>query len=89
MDEDDVGERGSADGSDGRRDRKARARLLTPEQERWAEAIAIERMRGEDAVPWVNERIDALLRQGGLEGAERFIQIRERLAILGRGAGLQ
>lgn len=65
------------------------AGFLTPEQERWAEAIAIERMRGEDAGPWVEDRIDALLRKGEFEGAERFMQIAERLATLRRSAGLQ
>lgn len=41
-------------------------------------------MRGGDAGPWVDERIDALLRKGELKRAERFRQIAERLVLLRR-----
>lgn len=52
---------------------------MTPDQERWAEALAIEKLHGEWAPVWVAERIGALALTGDLAGVERFRQIAARL----------
>lgn len=58
---------------------------MTPEQERWAEALAIERMHGSDAAVWVADRIKAMTGAGELAGVARFQQIAMRLHQLHRG----
>ncbi len=45
---------------------------MTPDQERWAEALAIERWKGADAPRWIAERIGALALAGDVAGVERF-----------------
>lgn len=52
---------------------------MTPEQERWAEALAIERIHGADASAWIDDRIAALAEQGEAAGVRRFQEIRARL----------
>lgn len=66
-----------------------RITALTPDEEFWAEAMAIERMHGADALAWARGRIAALALAGEAEGIERFQQIANRLrALEGReGAG--
>ena len=45
---------------------------MTPDQERWAEALAIERWKGADAPAYIAERIAALTAAGNTAGAARF-----------------
>ncbi|HEX8556002.1 MAG TPA: hypothetical protein VF695_14945 [Sphingomonas sp.] len=52
---------------------------MTPEQERYAEALAIERIHGADAARWVAERIGTLALAGEVEGVARFVEIARRL----------
>ena len=59
---------------------------LTPDQERWAEALAIERLHGEHAPAYVAERIGALALAGDEAGVERFWTIAVRLYQLRRGS---
>jgi protein-disulfide isomerase-like protein with CxxC motif len=58
---------------------------LTPEQERWAEALAIERLHGEGAPRWIAERIGTLALAGDDAGVERFREIAARLDQLRAG----
>ncbi|WP_242095378.1 hypothetical protein [Sphingomonas sp. CROZ-RG-20F-R02-07] len=57
---------------------------MTPDQERYAEALAIEWMHGEDALRWVAERVGALALAGDERGVRRFIEIAHRLEHLRR-----
>ena len=57
---------------------------MTPDQERWAEALAIERLHGDKASVWVAERIGALALAGDTAGVARFKEIAARLVDLGR-----
>jgi hypothetical protein len=59
---------------------------MTPEQERWAEALAVERLHGDGAPAWIAERIGALALAGDVAGVERFREIAARLDELA-GAG--
>lgn len=52
---------------------------MTRDQERWAEAIAIEKLHGERAPVWVAERIGTLALAGDGEGVVRFKEIAARL----------
>ena len=52
---------------------------MTPDQERWAEALAIERQHGDRAPVFIAERIGALALVGDEAGVERFRQIAARL----------
>lgn len=52
---------------------------MTPDQERWAEALAIERQHGERAPVFIAEQIGALALAGDEDGVERFRQIAARL----------
>jgi hypothetical protein len=52
---------------------------LTSDQERWAEALAIERQHGDQAPVFIAERIGALVLVGDAAGVERFRQIAARL----------
>jgi hypothetical protein len=58
---------------------------LTPDQERWAEALAIERWKGAMAELYIEERIASLSLAGDAAGVERFVQIAMRLAQLRQG----
>ena len=48
---------------------------MTPDQERWAEALAIERQHGAMAPVWIAERIGALTIAGDHAGVIRFREI--------------
>ena len=52
---------------------------MTPEHERWAETLSIERQHGDRAPAFVAERIGALALVGDEAGVERFRQIAARL----------
>ena len=52
---------------------------MTPEQERWAEALAIERQHGADAPRWVAVQIGALALAGDESGVRRFRDIGAKL----------
>lgn len=57
---------------------------MTPDQERWAEALAIERLHRERAALWIAERIGALALAGDADGVARFKQIAVKLEALQR-----
>ena len=57
---------------------------MSPDQERWAEALAIEKLRGERAPVWVAGRIGALALAGDQPGVTRFREIAARLDQLRR-----
>ena len=48
---------------------------MTPEQERLAEALAVQRYHGRDGPRWIAERIGALALAGDTAGVERFTAI--------------
>lgn len=52
---------------------------MTHDQERWAEALAIEQRYGEDAPRWIAERVGAMAIEGNWEGVVRFRDIASRL----------
>jgi hypothetical protein len=52
---------------------------MNPDQERYAEALAIERLHGPDAPRWIAERIGALALAGDVAGVARFQEIAIRL----------
>jgi hypothetical protein len=54
-------------------------RSMTPDQERWAEALAIQRMHGGDAPRWIAERIGFLASAGDEAGVLRFRDLATRL----------
>lgn len=49
--------------------------LLTPEQERWAEALAVERAHGEGTPAFIADRVRALALQGDGNGVQRWRDI--------------
>lgn len=51
---------------------------MTPDQERWAAALAIERIYGADAPRWITERMAALMLAGDGAGVQRFRDIATR-----------
>ena len=55
---------------------------MTPEQERWAEALAVHRMYGQQAAEHVAERIGGLAVVGDQDGIDRWIEIARRLVQL-------
>ena len=55
---------------------------VEPDRERYAEALAIERMHGADAPRWVAKRIGALAVQGDQAGVARFVESARRLDAL-------
>lgn len=57
---------------------------MTPDQERWAEALQIEKWKGADAPRYVAERIGALALAGDEAGVKRFREIAARLDQLRR-----
>lgn len=52
---------------------------MTTDEERWAEALAIERLHGDRAPVWIAERIGALALAGDAAGVARFKEIARRL----------
>jgi len=54
------------------------------DQERWAEALAVERQHGEDAPRFIAERIGELALAGDMEGVKRWREIAARLDDLRR-----
>ncbi|GAA0326050.1 hypothetical protein GCM10009087_40460 [Sphingomonas oligophenolica] len=52
---------------------------MTPDQERWAEALKVEEIHGDSAPVYIAERIGALAEEGDLEGVQRWQQIAIRL----------
>ena len=58
---------------------------MTPDQERWAEALAIKRMHGDQAEAWVADRMTALSASGDYAGVERFRLFLDRLGQLDGG----
>jgi hypothetical protein len=56
-----------------------RAMPITPEQEPWAEALAIHLSQGDEAPLFVAQRLGALALGGDLAGIERWRRIAERL----------
>jgi hypothetical protein len=59
---------------------------VSPEQERWAEALAVDRQYGDQAHVHIAERIGALAVEGDMAGVQRWKQIAARLDQLWRGA---
>ena len=51
---------------------------MTPDQERWAEALAIEKWKGADAPAFIAERLATLSRAGDAAGVQRFRAIETR-----------
>jgi hypothetical protein len=51
---------------------------MSPEQERWAEALAVEKLYGKDGPRFIAERIGALAIAGDQAGVERWKAIAER-----------
>jgi hypothetical protein len=60
---------------------------MTPDQERWAEALAIERQHGTMAPMWIAERIGALAMAGDFAGVARFREIAAKYEQLIAGKG--
>ena len=52
---------------------------MTPDQERWAEALAIEKMHGDQAPMWIAERLGGLALAGEYAGVERMMEIAAKL----------
>lgn len=51
---------------------------MTPDQERWAEALAVEKIYGADAPAFIASRIGALAAAGDENGVERWKEIAKR-----------
>ncbi len=51
---------------------------MTSDAERWAEALAIERLYGADASAHIASRIEALATSGDVRGVDRWREIAER-----------
>ena len=60
---------------------------MTPDQERWAEAVAIERQHGVMAPMWIAERMGALALAGDFAGVARFREIAAKYEELLAGKG--
>lgn len=58
---------------------------MTPEEERWAEALLALRLHGDRAPHWIAERIEALAIAGDERGVERFMGMAVRLDALWDG----
>ena len=52
---------------------------MTPEQERWAEALSVLRLHGDRARVFVAERIGALALAGDVAGIQRWKEIAAKL----------
>lgn len=59
--------------------------MLSPEEERWAEALAVQRQHGDNADAFVAERIGALALMGDDAGVARWREISARLDRLREG----
>lgn len=59
--------------------------MLTPERERWAEALAVQRQHGDAADHFIAERIGALALIGDEAGVARWREIAVRLDRLRAG----
>lgn len=59
---------------------------MTLDEERWAEALAVERQHGEDAPQFIAERIGALALKGDMEGVDRWREIASRLDAMRRSS---
>jgi hypothetical protein len=57
------------------------------QRERWAEALAIEKIHGDDAPRWIAERIGALALVGDEDGIARFRTIAALLDQLRKPSG--
>ena len=55
---------------------------MTPDEERWAEALAVQRRHGEGAQVFIAERIGTLALEGDLSGIRRWKEIAARLDAL-------
>lgn len=55
---------------------------MTPDEERWAEALAVQRQHGKGAPVFVAERIATLALEGDLPGIRRWKEIAARLDAL-------
>ncbi|WP_315760757.1 DUF6961 family protein [Sphingomonas sp. Y38-1Y] len=55
---------------------------MTPDEERWAEALMVERQHGDKAADHVAERITALALAGDDDGVARWLEIASRLDAL-------
>ena len=60
---------------------------MTPEEERLAEALAVERVHGEDAPDHVYERVKTLAEAGDMAGVRRWMEIADWLDRLQRPVG--
>ncbi|MFH4247281.1 hypothetical protein WAI89_21245, partial [Acinetobacter baumannii] len=63
---------------DDRPDAADRSGMNDEDRMRWAEALAIERLHGQDSPRWIAERIGALTVAGDTAGVERFREIARR-----------
>lgn len=61
---------------------------MTPDEERWAEALAVQRRHGEGAPVFVAERIGALALEGDMPGIRRWKEIAARLDALDAAAAV-
>ncbi|RVT93481.1 DUF6961 family protein [Sphingomonas crocodyli] len=52
---------------------------MTPDQERWAEALAIKKTHGDKALSFVGVRIFELGQAGDIEGVKRWFEILTKL----------
>ena len=48
---------------------------MTPDEERWAEALAIKKQHGDEVLPFVAVRIFELGQAGDAEGVQRWFEI--------------
>ncbi|MEO9229091.1 MAG: hypothetical protein ABI216_09130 [Devosia sp.] len=55
---------------------------MTPYEERWAEAVAVQRQHGNAALVFIAERIGALALEGDLAGVRRWKEIAARFDAL-------
>jgi hypothetical protein len=51
---------------------------LTPERERYAEALAVERIHGDQAPAFIGDRVAALAKAGDHAGVQRWREIADR-----------
>jgi len=58
---------------------------MRPDQERWAEALKIEKMHGDNTWQWISGRIADLVYEEDEPGVARFMAIRANLRELGHG----
>ncbi len=58
---------------------------VTPEEERWAEALLVLHLHGDRAPDWIAERIAALAMAGDERGVARFMDMATRLDALRDG----